>query len=108
MLAPATNSFDLLRRIQVDGIKVDRSFTRTLVDDPVDRAQISIGKVMHLEIVAEGVEDEATYQALLEMKADAFQEHRFHEAELAVDIMQQQFSRWFKRHEMTSRFEVHT
>ena len=85
------NSFDLLKRIRVDGIKIDQSFTRALIADPVDRALtealISIGKIMHLEIVAEGVEDEETYQALLTMEADAFQGHRFHKAESASDVL---------------------
>ena len=85
------NSFDLLKRIRVDGIKIDRSFTRALVVDPVDRALtealIAIGKIMHLEVVAEGVEDEETYQALLTMEADAFQGHRFHKAESASDVV---------------------
>ncbi len=85
------NSFDLLKRIQVDGIKIDRSFTHALIADPVDRALtqalISIGKIMHLEVVAEGVEDEETYQALLTMEADAFQGHRFHKAESASDVI---------------------
>lgn len=104
------NSFDVLRRIHVDGIKIDRSFTRALVADPVDRALtealISIGKAMHLEIVAEGVEDEETYQALLDLDADAFQGHRFHRAESAADVMQQQFSRWFGRHEISAHCAV--
>lgn len=85
------NSFDLLKRIRVDGIKIDQSFTRALMADPVDRALtealISIGKIMHLEVVAEGVEDEETYQALLTMDADAFQGHRFHKAESASDVI---------------------
>jgi EAL domain-containing protein (putative c-di-GMP-specific phosphodiesterase class I) len=85
------NSFDLLKRLHVDGIKIDRSFTHALVIDPVDHALtealISIGKTMCLEIVAEGVEDEATYQALLDMNADAFQGHRFHRAESAADVL---------------------
>lgn len=85
------NSFDLLKRLRVDGIKIDQSFTRALMADPVDRALtealISIGKIMHLEVVAEGVEDEETYQALLTMEADAFQGHRFHKAESASDVI---------------------
>lgn len=85
------NSFDMLKRVRVDGIKIDQSFTRALIADPVDRALtealISIGKIMHLEVVAEGVEDEETYQALLTMEADAFQGHRFHKAESASDVI---------------------
>lgn len=81
------NSFDLLKRMPVDGIKLDASFTRDLLRDPVDRALseaiISIGKAMHLEIVAEGVEDEATQQALLAMGVDAMQGHLFHHAQQA-------------------------
>jgi len=85
------NSFDLLKRLRIDGIKIDRSFTHSLLISPIDRALtealVSIGKVMHLEIIAEGVEDEETYQALLGMHADAFQGHRFHRAESAANVM---------------------
>lgn len=85
------NSFDILKRLEIDGIKIDRSFTRELVINPVDRALtqalVSIGKAMRLEIVAEGIEDEETYQALLGMHADAFQGHRFHKAESAACVM---------------------
>lgn len=90
------NSFDLLKRLRVDGIKIDQSFTRALIADPVDRALtealIAIGKIMQLEVVAEGVEDEETYQALLTMDADAFQGHRFHKAESASDVLLQRIA----------------
>ncbi|TXH05992.1 MAG: EAL domain-containing protein [Nevskiaceae bacterium] len=79
------NSFDLLKRLRVDGIKLDGSFTRDLLRDPVDRALseaiIAIGKTMQLEIVAEGVEDEATCTALLAMGVDAMQGYLFHSAQ---------------------------
>jgi diguanylate cyclase (GGDEF)-like protein/PAS domain S-box-containing protein len=88
------NSFDLLKRLRVHGIKIDGSFTRGLLRDPIDRALteaiVSIGKVMNLEIVAEGVEDEATYQALLGMGVHAFQGHLFHKAEAAVEAIRRQ------------------
>ena len=85
------NSFDLLKRMPVDGIKLDSSFTRDLLLDPVDRALseaiISIAKTMQLEIIVEGVEDEATCAALLAMGADAMQGYLFHRAEPAMTVL---------------------
>ena len=81
------NSFNLLKRLQVDGIKIDSSFTRDLMRDPVDRALIeaiaSIGQSMNIEVTAEGVEDEQTYRILHKMGIGAFQGHLFHRAEPA-------------------------
>ena len=81
------NSFNLLKRLQVDGIKIDSSFTRDLMRDPVDRALIeaiaSIGQAMNIEVTAEGVEDEQTYRILHKMGIGAFQGHLFHRAEPA-------------------------
>lgn len=81
------NSFNLLKRLHVDGLKIDGSFTRDLIRDPVDRALIeaiaSIGQSMDIEVTAEGVEDELTYRILHKMGVGAFQGHLFHRAEPA-------------------------
>lgn len=79
------NSFNLLKRLRVDGLKIDSSFTHDLMRDPVDRALIeaiaSIGRSMDIEVTAEGVEDEQTYLILHKMGVGAFQGHLFHQAE---------------------------
>lgn len=81
------NSFNLLKRIQVDGLKIDSAFTRDLLRDPVDRALIeaiaSIGQAMSIEVTAEGVEDEETYRILHKMGVGAFQGYLFDRAEPA-------------------------
>lgn len=85
------NSFDLLKRLKVHGIKIDTSFTRDLLSDPINRALVdavvTIGKMQNLEIVAEGVETEEIYAALLEMGVNAFQGHLFHVAEPAHQVL---------------------
>lgn len=81
------NSFNLLKRLKVDGIKIDSLFTRDLMRDPVDRALIeaiaSIGRAMNIEVTAEGVEDEETYRILHNLGVGAFQGYLFHRAEPA-------------------------
>ncbi len=82
------NSFDLLKRMAVDGLKIDRSFTGDLLRDPVDRALVeaivSIGNAMNLELLAEGVEDEEAYRALAGMGIHYFQGHLFDKAGAAA------------------------
>lgn len=84
------NSFDLLKRLSVDGLKIDISFTRDLLHDPVDRvmveAIVSIGKAMKLELLAEGVENEQTFRELSAMGVHLFQGHLFHQAEPASTL----------------------
>lgn len=78
------NSFELLKRLTVDGLKIDRSFTGDLLRDPVDRALVeaivSIGKAMNLELLAEGVEDEQAFRELAGMGIHYFQGHLFDKA----------------------------
>lgn len=84
------NSFDLLKRVRVDGLKIDISFTRDLLKDPVDRvmveAIVSIGRAMSLQLLAEGVEDEETYSELKALGVQLFQGHLFHRAEASSRV----------------------
>lgn len=81
------NSFELLKRMTIDGVKIDGSFVRDVLRDPVDRALVegivSIGKSLGLGILAEGVEDQATLKRLTEMGVQVVQGHLFHRAEPA-------------------------
>ncbi len=65
------SSLSYLRKLYVDAIKIDRTFVRVMLDDPGDRAivqsVISLAGTFGRHAIAEGVETEAHYRALLEM-----------------------------------------
>ena len=66
-----------LRRFNATTLKIDQSFIRSLCvsdrDEPLVKAIIQMGHSLGLQIVAEGVEDEATLQRLIELGCDAAQ-----------------------------------
>jgi diguanylate cyclase (GGDEF)-like protein len=62
------SSLSYLRDLPVREIKVDRSFVARMVDDPSDlaivRSTVDLGRNLGLRVVAEGVEDQATWALL--------------------------------------------
>ncbi len=74
-------SLSYLKRFPFDQLKVDRSFVRDLTVDSEDaaivRAIIAMGNTLHLNVVAEGVEQEEQYSYLAEHGCDAFQGYLF-------------------------------
>lgn len=78
------NSFELLKRVRVDGVKIDRAFVNDLANDPVDAAMIrAIADLSHqlgFQVIAEGVDDHATVQQLQAMGVASFQGWLFHRA----------------------------
>ncbi|MFT4045782.1 MAG: EAL domain-containing protein [Solimonas sp.] len=75
-------SFEYLRQMTVDGLKIDQMYTRQLADDRVNRTIVEsicrISDVLDLKVVAEGVEDEATLEALRRLGVDFAQGHLYH------------------------------
>ena len=68
------SSFTYLKNLPVDFLKIDGTFVRDLVDDPLDHAMVrainEIGHLMGVRTVAEFVEDETVLARLREMGVD--------------------------------------
>lgn len=75
------SSFGYLRSLQVDYLKIDGTFVRDIVDNPVDRAMVrsinEVGQVMGKRTIAEYVESEAIVEVLRELGVDYAQGHAF-------------------------------
>jgi diguanylate cyclase (GGDEF)-like protein/PAS domain S-box-containing protein len=71
------SSLALLRRLSLNTLKIDKSFVQGLTTDENDaaivRATIELGHNLGLKIVAEGVEDQATWDALAALGCDIVQ-----------------------------------
>jgi diguanylate cyclase (GGDEF)-like protein len=71
------SSLSHLRQLPVNRLKIDRSFVTHMCCQPTDAAivyaTIELAHKLNLRVVAEGVEDEATWQALLELGCDSIQ-----------------------------------
>jgi len=71
------SSLTHLKRLPIDEIKIDRSFVTTMTTDSDDAtivaSTIGLGHSLGLRFVAEGVEDERTWQALEALNCDGAQ-----------------------------------
>jgi EAL domain-containing protein (putative c-di-GMP-specific phosphodiesterase class I) len=71
------SSLAYLQRFPIDRLKIDRSFitgvARKPEDETIARAIIVLAHALGLEVVAEGVEDEAQYQVLKDLGCDLIQ-----------------------------------
>jgi diguanylate cyclase (GGDEF)-like protein len=71
------SSLSYLRRLPVDEVKIDRSFVHRMSAEPDDaaivRSIIDLARTMGLNVVAEGVEDDATWEALTALGVDEIQ-----------------------------------
>lgn len=85
------NSFDLLKSLRVDGVKIDRDFSRDIDNDPVGhsliRAVMEVARAMKLGVVAEGVEDEGALDRLRDLGVEYFQGHHFQQAADASAVL---------------------
>jgi diguanylate cyclase len=75
------SSLAYLKRLPVDELKIDRSFTRNMVaesdDATIVRSTIDLGHNLGLQVVAEGIEDAATASALRMAGCDRGQGYHF-------------------------------
>lgn len=85
------NTFELLKRLPVDGIKIDGLFTRELCDDPIDSVLVAaiadVGRRLAIEVVAEGVEDAGSLEILTGLGLGSFQGFYFHRGESAASAL---------------------
>ena len=68
------SSFGYLKNLSIDYLKIDGSFVRDIVDDPLDRAMVSaineIGHLMGIDTIAEFVETPAALETLRALGVD--------------------------------------
>jgi diguanylate cyclase (GGDEF)-like protein/PAS domain S-box-containing protein len=73
------SSFGYLKSLPVDYLKIDGSFVRDMVDDPVDHAMVEsinqLGHVMGMRTIAEYAESEAILACLRRLGVDYAQGH---------------------------------
>jgi diguanylate cyclase (GGDEF)-like protein len=71
------SSLAYLRRLPLHKIKIDRSFVASMTHDPHDvvivRSTLDLARSLGLDVVAQGVESQAIYEALAELGCDAAQ-----------------------------------
>lgn len=75
------SSLAYLKQLPVDELKVDKSFVLNMSNDESDasivRATVSLAHDLGLEVVAEGVEDQATQDELLKLGCEFIQGYHF-------------------------------
>ncbi|MDT8386928.1 MAG: EAL domain-containing protein [Thiogranum sp.] len=68
------SSFTYLKQLPVDYLKIDGSYVKDMLNDPIDRALVEavnqIGHAMGMQTIAEFVEDDATFRALAKVGVD--------------------------------------
>lgn len=88
-------SLSLLRRLPLDGLKIDMAFVHSALQDRNDAevvsAVIGLAKNLNLQVTAEGVETESQFHFLRNQGSDLVQGHYFSQA-LPADI----FAAWFR------------
>lgn len=98
------SSLSVLRRLPIDGLKIDRSFIRDIAREPSDAeltaSIVAMGRILGLSVVAEGVESRLQRDLLREMGCDELQGFLFGEAvppERAPELLRERRKRKRRR-----------
>ncbi|HEY0582947.1 MAG TPA: EAL domain-containing protein, partial [Chloroflexota bacterium] len=87
------SSLAYLKRLAVNELKVDRSFVRHVASDSHDvaivRSTISLAHELGLQVVAEGIEDDATWDLLRRLGCDTAQGYL-----ISKPLPVREFERW--------------
>ena len=98
------SSLGRLRELPIHEVKIDKSFVRRVAEDHRDqavvRSAVQLGHALDLRVVAEGVEDTATYDYLAAEGCDVVQGYL-----LARPLPPEEFAEWLHIH---SRNVTHT
>ncbi|MEA2443186.1 MAG: hypothetical protein QOJ12_478, partial [Thermoleophilales bacterium] len=92
------SSLAYLKNLPVTEIKIDKDFVRTMMDEPSDamivRSTIDLGHNLGLRVVAEGIEDETTWNALRNFGCDFGQGYYMSRPVPADEIVPFELERW--------------
>jgi EAL domain-containing protein (putative c-di-GMP-specific phosphodiesterase class I) len=84
------SSLSLLRKLPLDELKIDKSFVDSILEDEkaanMIRSIIAIAHSHNMELVAEGVEEQAQAQALIQMGCRRFQGYFFSRPERLASL----------------------
>jgi diguanylate cyclase len=86
------SSLSYLKKLPIDTLKVDRSFVKDIIangdDAAIVRAIVALAQTLKLNIVAEGVEDQAQFAFLSAIGCDEYQGYYFSRPVQPHDIVQ--------------------
>jgi EAL domain-containing protein (putative c-di-GMP-specific phosphodiesterase class I) len=83
-------SLSAIKRFPIDVVKIDRTFTADLTTNALDRAIVrgiaEIGRVLHLEVVAEGIETDEQAWIAADLGCTELQGYRYGRASAISDL----------------------
>ena len=86
------SSLSQLRRLPVDGVKIDRSFVSDILDEPGDLALtksiISMAHSLNIQVIAEGVENKGQLALLRQHECDLAQGYFFGNPMSSVELIE--------------------
>ncbi|QQD20290.1 EAL domain-containing protein [Oceanospirillaceae bacterium ASx5O] len=95
-------SLQYLQRLPLDQLKIDRSFVQGLLsgdsDPAIVRAIIAMGQALHLEVIAEGVEERSQQQNLALLGCSHYQGYLF-----SAPVPLAHFEQWCLQHHNASQ-----